>query len=213
MKAKEDTSLQNVRSISSVANPARGGKREGAGRPKGSGKYGEHTTAIRVPESWALEIKKMLKEKSKLKGASPKINFSNVWTPDQSKEMALPLYGNKIAAGFPHPVDDYVESTLDLNEFLIEHPAATFYVRVTGESMINAGISPNDILIVDRAVEPTDGKIVIAALDGELTVKRLVKKQGKVYLYPENDSFKPIEVSPESEFKIWGVVTSAIHQF
>lgn len=212
MTIKEIKSNSNVQSISS-AKSKRGGKREGAGRPKGSGKYGEDTTAIRVPESWAVEIKKMLKLRVNRKESSKVIDLSNVWVPDASKSQDLPLYGNKIAAGFPSPADDHIESTLDLNEFLIEHPAATFYVRVTGESMLNAGIRPNDILVVDRAIEPVDGKIVIAALNGELTVKRLVKTQGKVFLYPENEEFKPIEVSRESDFKIWGVVTSVIHRF
>jgi DNA polymerase V len=189
-----------------------GGKREGAGRPKGSGKYGEPTTAIRVPQSWAIEIKKMLKQKSQVKNIKSVSDICSVWRPGQIETQALPLYGNKIAAGFPSPADDHIESSLDLNEYLIEHPAATFYVRVSGESMIKAGINPNDILIVDRAVEPVDGKIVIAVLNGELTVKRLVTKQSKVFLYPENDAFKPIEVSPEAEFKIWGVVTNVIHR-
>lgn len=212
MTTKDKQIKSNVHSIN-ASKSKRGGRREGAGRPKGSGKYGEDTTAIRVPQSWAIEIKKLLKVKSQHRKTSVPIDLSNVWIPDAANTQALPLYGNKIAAGFPSPADDHIESTLDLNEFLIQHPAATFYVRVTGESMINAGIRPDDILVVDRAIEPTDGKIVIAALNGELTVKRLVKAQGKLFLYPENEEFRPIEVTQESDFKIWGVVTSVIHRF
>lgn len=210
------TKVKKATHLSVVSEPAKksraGGKREGAGRPKGSGKYGEPTTAIRVPQSWAIELKKMLKTRSKVKDTVKSSEVSSIWQPNQAETQALPLFGNKIAAGFPSPADDHIESSLDLNEYLIEHPAATFYVRVSGESMVKAGINPNDILIVDRAIEPMDGKIVIAALNGELTVKRLVKSKGKVFLYPENDAFKPIEVTPESDFKIWGVVTSVIHR-
>ena len=87
--------------------------------------------------------------------------------------LPLPLFSGKVATGFPSPADDYVEKTLDLNELLIQKPAATFFVRAQGESMLGAGIHPNDILLVDRSIEPVPGKIVICALNGELTVKRL----------------------------------------
>ena len=125
--------------------------------------------------------------------------------------IKLPLYSYKISAGFPSPADDHLEKTLDLNSHLIKHPAATFFVRVNGDSMINAGIHDNDILIVDRSLKPSHGKIVIAVVDGQMTVKRLYKQSGKLILMPENKNFKPIEVTEDMSIEIWGVVVTAIH--
>ena len=132
---------------------------------------------------------------------------------DKAGELRLPLFGTRVAAGFPSPADDHLENTLDLNEHLVRRPAATFFVRVQGESMTGAGINPGDILVVDRAEEARDGKIVIAALDGELTVKRLSRRDGRVMLMPENPAFEPIPVNEEMSFVIWGVVRSVIHEF
>ncbi len=130
---------------------------------------------------------------------------------EKRMEQELPLFLAKISAGFPSPADDYIDTKLDLNEYLIKHPAATFFVRVEGESMINAGIHSGDILIVDRAAEPADDKIVIAALDGELTVKRIKKKKDKLFLVAENPGFIEVEITPERSFEVWGVVTYVIH--
>ena len=129
---------------------------------------------------------------------------------DISSETA-PIFTEQVAAGFPSPADDYLEGNLDLNEYLIKHPVATFFVRVTGDSMIGAGIHSGDLLIVDRALEATSGKAVIAVVNGELTVKKLVRRDGVIYLMPENDKYKPIEVKDEIDLEIWGVVTSVIH--
>tara|TARA_B100000287_G_scaffold19209_1_gene19263 strand:+ start:274 stop:777 length:504 start_codon:yes stop_codon:yes gene_type:complete len=125
--------------------------------------------------------------------------------------MKLPLYSCKISAGFPSPADDHLEKKLDLNSHLIKHPAATFFVRVNGDSMMNAGINDNDILIVDRSLKPSHGKIVIAVVDGQMTVKRLFKRSGKLILMPENKHFKPIEITDSMTVEIWGVVVTAIH--
>ena len=125
--------------------------------------------------------------------------------------MKLPLYSCKISAGFPSPADDHLEKKLDLNSHLIKHPAATFFVRVNGDSMINAGINDNDILIVDRSLKPSHGKIVIAVVDGQMTVKRLHKRSGKLILIPENNHFKPIEITESMTVEIWGVVVTSIH--
>jgi len=122
------------------------------------------------------------------------------------------LVGANISAGFPSPAQDYIEGSLDLNEFLIHHPAATFFVRVDGVSMINAGIHPDDILIVDRALEPSNNKIIIAVLDGELTVKRLKIENNLWSLLPENPQFPAIEITEDMDFHVWGVVTYAIHK-
>ena len=167
----------------------RGGKRAGAGRPKGTGKFSESTKAIRVPESMVDRI----------------LEYAH------SGGFKLPIYGGKVAAGCPAPTDDYIEGMMDLTEHLINDPSTTFFVRVTGYSMINAGIHPEDILVVDRSLEPRHGKIVIAAVEGELTVKRLYKKNNQVRLMPENEDFEPIEIGPEEALHIWGVVTNVIH--
>ena len=130
---------------------------------------------------------------------------------EKRTERKLPLFLTNIPAGFPSPADDYIDRKLDLNEYLIKHPTATFFVRVEGDSMINAGVHSGDILIVDRALEPSDKKIVIAAIDGELTVKRIRLINNKPYLAAENPDFKPIEISKEEGFEVWGVVTYVLH--
>ncbi len=131
---------------------------------------------------------------------------------DLSTSCALPVFLERVSAGFPSPADDYLDGKLDLNQYLIKHPAATFLVRVTGDSMVKAGIHSGDRLIVDRSLEPKDGKVVIAVLDGELTVKRLQCRHGEVRLLAENDTYQPIDVEGEQAFEIWGVVTHVIHQ-
>jgi len=167
----------------------RGGSRTGAGRRAGSGKFGEPTKAIRIPLS---QVEAVLK-----------------WV--QQRSHALPLYQCAVAAGFPSPAEPEMERELDLHELLVKHPAATFFVRVAGSSMINAGIHHDDILVVDRSLKPAHGKIVIAAVNGELTVKRLYQQGDKIELRAENDAFPPIEISEGSDLRIWGVVTSVIH--
>ncbi|MBO83499.1 MAG: peptidase S24 [Actinobacteria bacterium] len=130
----------------------------------------------------------------------------------ESCESHLPLYSCTVQAGFPSPADDYMEGKLDLNEHLVKHPAATFFVRAAGYSMIKAGIHPGDILVVDRSIEAKHGKIVIAVVDGQLTVKRLHKSVQETYLMPENEEFEPIRFEEDSEVVIWGVVTNVLHK-
>lgn len=120
---------------------------------------------------------------------------------------------SKVAAGFPSPADDYMEGTLDLNEFLIAHPAATFMVRVEGTSMIGAGILSGDVLIVDRSVESRSGHIVIAIISGELTVKRLIKRDNGWLLKAEHPDYPPTKIGPDAECSIWGVVTGSVRRF
>ncbi len=108
--------------------------------------------------------------------------------------------------------EDFVDRALDLNELLIAHPAATFFVRVSGDSMIGAGIFPDDILIVDKAVMPSNNKIVIARINDELTVKCLVKEADRVILYSENDQYEPMVITPDMDFEVWGVVTCVLHR-
>lgn len=133
----------------------------------------------------------------------------------QSQPMphAVPLYLTRISAGFPSPADDYAEGALDLNAYLVNNPAATFMVRVSGESMNGAGIRDGDVLVVDRSREAVPGRIVVAVLDGELTVKRLLLLQGCYVLSPENPEYEPIVVDPEQELHIWGVVTGVVRRY
>lgn len=115
-------------------------------------------------------------------------------------------------AGFPSPADDYVEKSIDLNEQLVRNPTSTFFVRAKGDSMKDAGITSGDILVVDKAVTVANKQIVVAMLNGEFTVKRLRKKKGQVFLESENQDFPPMEITPDQELVIWGVVTYVIHQ-
>lgn len=131
----------------------------------------------------------------------------------RSRPMALPLFLSAISAGFPSPADDFQERQLDLNEEYIRHPAATFFVRAVGDSMIGAGIHSGDLLIVDRALEAQDGAVVVAVLDGEFTVKRLTRQGRKLLLAPANAAYRPLEITAETDFVVWGVVTGVIHRF
>ena len=126
--------------------------------------------------------------------------------------IELPVFADAVQAGFPSPAGDYIEKRLDLNELIVKHPAATFFVRAQGDSMIDAGIHSGDVLVVDRSLEVANNKIVIAVIDGELTVKRYRVQKGKHYLIAENRRYKPIEIEPEADFRIWGVVTYVLHQ-
>jgi DNA polymerase V len=134
------------------------------------------------------------------------------WRPKfNCRAIYLPLFANKVAAGFPSPADDYVEKTLDLNELLVQKPAATFFVRVQGDSMLGAGIHPGDMLVVDRSVEPVSGKVVICAVNSELTVKRLVMEDGVWKLRAENPAYPDIAITEDLETVFWGTVTNVIH--
>jgi DNA polymerase V len=132
---------------------------------------------------------------------------------DLSRETGVvrPLFSCGVTAGFPSPAEDYIDQRLDLNELLIENPAATFFVRVAGDSMTGAGINHDDILIVDRSLEPVSGKIVIAVINGELTVKKLLIDEQRCLLVAENPDYAPLKINPETGCEIWGVVTSVIH--
>lgn len=132
-----------------------------------------------------------------------------------STKQYLPLFASRLRAGFPSPADDYLEDKIDLNRYLTEHPAATFLVRVDGDSMTGAGIFPGDIAIVDRSLVTSElssmhNKMVLAVLDGEFTIKRLCVKGKSVTLLPENDRYEPIIITEGSDFTVWGVVKHAI---
>ena len=125
--------------------------------------------------------------------------------------LELPLFTSKVPAGFPSPADDHLEASIDLNQQYIDHPAATFFVRVKGASMQNAGIHSGDMLIVDRSLEPKSGSIVIAVVNGELTVKRLVIENQQVWLKPENADYEPLLITEAMDLHVWGVVAHVIH--
>lgn len=126
-------------------------------------------------------------------------------------EIKTPMAEALVAAGFPSPAEDYIEYRLDLNELLIDHPASTFFVKVQGQSMQEANIHSGDILIVDRSIEAKDGKIVIAVVGGEFTVKRLRIQGNRTILLPENPAYPTLEIRAGMELEIWGVVTYVIH--
>lgn len=135
-----------------------------------------------------------------------------IWPCSQSlTHLPLPIYADKISAGFPSPAEGYLDKSLDLNELLIKNPPATFFVRVSGDSMIGIGIHPGDLLVVDRSQEPGDGKIIIAVLEGELTVKRMrILKNKQIQLEAENSAYSAIKITPERAFQVWGVVTGVV---
>jgi len=134
-----------------------------------------------------------------------------IYQPDQSTPCSRPLFLVPVSAGFPSPAEDYIEGNLDLNKYLIKHPAATFFVKVSGNSMIDAGIHDGDILIVDRSLKPANKKVVIAVVNGELTVRRIRVTKGTVVLISENKDYTPLQVDEEMNFEVWGVVTNVIH--
>ena len=140
-----------------------------------------------------------------------KVKIERIYKPDLSTTKLLPYFEAKVPAGFPSPAADYEENQLDLNKHLIKNPAATFFVRVSGDSMLGAGIHDGDLLVVDRSLDPTDKNVVIAVIDGELTVKRIRIRRKKITLEAENDNYSTREISNESDFQVWGVVTNVIH--
>jgi len=139
-----------------------------------------------------------------------------VYKPDRSTKHLQPIFMAKVPAGFPSPAADYEEDKLDLNKHLIRNPAATFFVRVAGDSMVKAGIHDGDLLVVDRSIKPRDKNVVIAVLNGELTVKRIRISKNKrlslkLTLEAENENYRSQEINEEMEFEVWGVVTNVIH--
>lgn len=139
------------------------------------------------------------------------MTVETIYAPDLTTRYKLPIFLGRLPAGFPSPADDYLEGKLDITKHLVKHPAATFYVRVSGDSMLGAGIHCGDLLVVDRSLEAKNGNVVVAVLDGDLTVKRLYKRDGIIRLLPENSQYQPIEIAEGQSFEIWGVVTSVIH--
>ena len=184
-----------------------GGARSGAGRPKGSGKYKEPTKAIRVPESSIAHIKNFL------------VNYHDSAASQAEKQtndihkLAIPFFSSTVAAGYPSPAEDHIEENYDLNDYMVKRPDSTFMLRVEGESMKNIGIMPDDILLVDRSLMATNNTIVVASVDGELTVKRLYRRDGIIKLLPENTAYPDIIIESESALIRCGVVTGSLRRF
>lgn len=187
-----------------------GGKRPGSGR---KARFGEPTALVRVPESAKPVVLGFLTELARKRETEPTwpAHLTPIPMAENPTAFKVPLFGHSVRAGFPSPADDYVADTLDLNDHLMPRKEASFLLRAKGDSMIGTGIHDGDILVIDRSLTPTHGRVVIATLDGQFTVKTLEKARGKIRLLPANPDFEPIEIKDEQELQIWGVVTSVIH--
>ena len=170
-----------------------GGKRPGAGRLKGTGELQEPTKAIRVPCHLLPQIHSLINNNMYTKPSTEDINLTNVM-------KSIPLFQNRVAAGVPTIVEDAVEERVDLSSYLVKNPDSTFLVRAEGDSMLNVGIFHGDLLIVDSSIRPQSGHIVIAVVNGELTVKRLELKDKHITLHPENPDYEAITITQSSTF-------------
>lgn len=187
----------------------RGGYREGAGRKKDSGQYQEQTKPVRLPLKHIETVKKFLASLYENEEDFLLSSSSNAI----SNSFSLPMFSSSVSAGFPSHADDYVEESINLNEYLVEDPQSTFCVRVNGDSMMDVGIHHKDILVVNRLIKAKSQDVVIASLNGELTVKRFIQKENQIFLKPENSSYPVIEVISSDDFNLMGVVTSVIKRF
>lgn len=179
-----------------------GGRRSGAGRPRGM-----ETKVVRLPVPLA-DLAKRLADRGIRAG-----DVNAFLDVDPRLVQTVPLVGATAPCGFPSPADDYLDRPLDFNELIIENPAATFAVRVTGDSMIMAGIYAGDIAVVNRARNAVPGCIVLALVDGEFTIKRYQLYKSAVILHPENPIYPDIVIGEGQEFEVWGVVTRSIRMF
>lgn len=184
----------------------RGGSREGSGRKS---LYDESTKAVRIPISRVVEIKNYLSETKKQRFN----DVASITLIDATTQMRIPLASEKVAAGFPSPAQDYIDKTLDMNEHLIQNEAATFVVKVASLSMRDAGIDIDDELVVDRSLEAKHEDIVVALIDNEFTVKRLMIEGDTHWLKAENPDFSDIYLKENQELVIWGVVTYVLKSF
>ena len=190
-----------------------GGRRPGAGRKPGHS-VAQPTTVIRVPVNTTETIKNFvsaLKRKHTLQGQAGVVDL--IQFAQAKQRVILPLYTSKVSAGFPSPADDHVEQRLNPSDYLVENDTATFFVRVKGDSMIEAGIFDNDVLVIDRSRTQQIGDIVLAVLDGEFTVKTLGWSRKSVKLIPANRNYPVIEIKKGQSLEIWGVVTGSMRKF
>ena len=141
------------------------------------------------------------------------IKEKKIYKTVSNKKLKLELYPTSVNAGFPSPAEDHIDIGLDLNEYLVKHESSTFYIYVQGSSMINSGICDGDLIIVDRSLEPCSNNIVLAVIDGEFTIKKILKKNNTIYLMPDNNNYNPICIDDSMDFQVWGVITHSIHHF
>lgn len=188
----------------------KGGFRLGAGRKPKSGLKGDTSQVMRIPNSDLSAVIELLEKRRAIRV------FSNTTRAHNAKlnpiKKYLPQLSYKIAAGIPNSANDYIETSLDLNESLVKNSPATFFLDMIGHSMINAGIFDGDKIILDRSIKPKHGDIVVAIVNSEHTVKRLYKKNNKVELHAENQEFSTITFKNYEELNIFGVVTNTIHK-
>lgn len=140
------------------------------------------------------------------------LRIHSIWPYGRHDRCAIPYFEHRVPAGFPSPAEDYLDPRLDLNDLVVKHPTATFFVRVEGNSMIGAGIHSGDVLVVDRAVTPKEAQVVVAVINGEFTVKRIARRDGRLHLASENPAMPPLELKDGMDLEVWGVVTYVIHQ-
>lgn len=138
--------------------------------------------------------------------------IATIYSAGNYPQVLVPFLEGKVSAGFPSSAENFIDKSLDLNDLIIKHQAATFFIRVKGNSMIEAGIRSNDILVVDRSLAIANNHIIIARINDELTVKRIKIEGEKLFLIPANDEYKPIEITDDMDFEVWGTVTFVIHQ-
>jgi DNA polymerase V len=181
-----------------IARSQRGGRRAGAGR-----RPGPPTKVVRLP----MPLADLARQFADRKSGGDVAAFIDV---ESRSALRVPMMAWSAAAGFPSPAEDYIDRPLDFNELLIEHPAATFAIRIAGDSMTGAGIFPGDIAVVDRARAPVNGSIILALLDGAFTVKRYRIRDGAVLLQAENPAYPDMPLSDGQSFEVWGVITRSI---
>ena len=125
---------------------------------------------------------------------------------------SVPYLLSRISAGFPSPADGYLDMDLNLHDYLVQHPSATFCVKAIGDSMVDAGIKSSDVMVIDRALTPKNNDIILAVVNGEFTVKRIKKNDNELYLMPANENYRPMKITEDMDFQVWGVVTFIIHK-
>ena len=193
-----------------------GGNCINARRKAGSGRFGAPTTLMRIPKSQKAAVVDFIAHSQQQK--STNIDLSSVslfeYPAVQHQKSSLPLFSSKVRAGFPDVADEHVEKRLDVTEYLIEQADTTFFATIIGDSMRDAGLLNGDKAVVDRAKQPSIGDIVLAYIDGAFTIKTLGKNnQGMPRLIPANSDYPVIEISEETQFEIWGVVTGSFRKF
>lgn len=142
-----------------------------------------------------------------------KTNLLEFFSAETELKLTIPIVDGGISAGFPSPAQDFLDLSIDLNKELIKNPSSTFYARVNGQSMEDMGIDSGDLVIIDKSLTPKNGKIAVCFLDGEFTMKKIKIEKNCCWLIPANKNFKPIKVTEDNDFVIWGIVLHVIKSF